>query len=112
MEDNSNDKNVKPRYRLGLGRLPSFLKNKYFIAGVSFVIWMLFFDPRDVFSQLEYTKELNELKTSKAFYQNEIAKEAAELEQLKTNPATLEKYAREKYLMKKDNEDLYIVPEK
>lgn len=95
-----------------LNRIPSFLKNKYFLTGTGFVIWMLFFDPRDVFSQLEHTKELKELKTSKAFYEKEIAKETAELEQLKTNPATLEKYAREKYLMKKDNEDLYIVPEK
>jgi cell division protein DivIC len=95
-----------------LNQIPAFLKNKYFLTGTGFVIWMLFFDPRDVFSQFEHTKELNELKTSKAFYEKEIAKETAELEQLKTNPATLEKYAREKYLMKKDNEDLYIVPEK
>jgi cell division protein DivIC len=95
-----------------LNQIPAFLKNKYFLTGTCFVIWMLFFDPRDIFSQMEYTRELNELKTSKAFYQKEIAKETAELELLKTNPATVEKYAREKYLMKKDNEDLYIVPEK
>lgn len=73
---------------------------------------MLFFDPRDVYTQVQRTKELNELKASKDFYQKEIAKETAELEQLKTNPATLEKYAREKYLMKKENEDLFIVKEK
>jgi cell division protein FtsB len=95
-----------------LNRIPAFLKNKYFLTSIGFVIWMLFFDPRDVFSQWERTKELRKLKGSKAFYQKEIAKETAELEQLKTNPATLEKYAREKYLMKKENEDLFIVPEK
>jgi hypothetical protein len=95
-----------------LNKIPSWLKNKYLLSGAGFVIWMLFFDPRDIFTQIERTKELNGLKTSKAFYQKEIAKETTELEQLKTNPATLEKYAREKYLMKKDNEDLFIVPEK
>jgi cell division protein DivIC len=95
-----------------LSFIPSWIKNKYFIATISFIIWMLFFDPRDIYSQLEHTRELNALKASKAHYQKEIALETAELEQLKTNPATLEKYAREKYLMKKENEDLFVVSEK
>jgi cell division protein FtsB len=92
--------------------IPDWLKNKYLLCGAGFVVWMLFFDPRDLFSQLQHTRELNELKASKAFYQKEIAKESSELEQLKTNPAMLEKYAREKYLMKRENEDLYIISEK
>ena len=49
---------------------------------------------------------------SKAWYQKEIAKESIEAEQLRTNPATIEKYARENYLMKRDNEDIFLVPEK
>ncbi len=73
---------------------------------------MLFFDPRDIYSQLEHTRELNELKASKSYYQKELTKETTELELLKTNPATLEKYAREKYLMKRENEDLFILSEK
>ena len=113
MENSSNIKNIsKPLLRRGLGRLPAWLKNKYILCGAGFIIWMLFFDPRDIYSQLKYTRELNELKTSKSYYQKEIAKEAAELEQLKTNPATLEKYAREKYMMKRENEDLFLVSEK
>jgi len=95
-----------------LNHIPAWLKNKYLLCGASFVVWMLFFDPRDIYSQLQHTRELNELKTSKSHYQKEITKETAELEQLKTNPATLEKYAREKYLMKRENEDLFLVPEK
>jgi hypothetical protein len=112
MENNSNSKNVKPLLRRGLGRLPAWLKSKYFLCGAGFIIWMLFFDPRDIYSQLEHTRELNELKASKSYYQKELTKETAELEQLKTNPATLEKYAREKYLMKRENEDLFIISEK
>jgi len=95
-----------------LHRIPAWLRNKYFLCSAGFIVWMIFFDPRDIYSQLDHTRQLNELITSKHYYQKEIAKETAELEQLKTNPATLEKYAREKYLMKRDNEDLFIVPEK
>jgi cell division protein FtsB len=61
---------------------------------------------------MEHHRELNELLVSKAWYQKEIAKESIEAEQLKTNPATIEKYARENYLMKRDNEDIFLIPEK
>jgi len=61
---------------------------------------------------MEHHRELKELQVSKAWYQKEIAKESIEAEQLKTNPATIEKYARENYLMKRDNEDIFLVPEK
>ena len=94
-----------------LNHIPAWLKNKYLLCGAGFIIWMLFFDPRDIFTQLEHTRELKNLKSSKVHYQQEITKEAAELERLKSNPATLEKYAREKYLMKRDNEDLFLVSE-
>jgi cell division protein FtsB len=56
--------------------------------------------------------ELKELYQSKAYYQEQIVAESKELELLKSNPATLEKYAREKYMMKRDNEELFIIPEK
>lgn len=95
-----------------LNLIPTWLKNKYFLSATAFIAWILFFDPRDVFTQIEHHKELKELQESKAWYQKEIAKESAEAEQLKTNPATVEKYAREKYLMKRENEDLFVIPEK
>jgi cell division protein FtsB len=95
-----------------LNHIPAWLRNKYFLCGAGFIVWMIFFDPRDIYSQLDHTRQLKELQASKHHYQKEIAKETAELELLKTNPATLEKYAREKYLMKKENEDLFVVPEK
>jgi len=94
-----------------LNLIPAWLKNKYFLSVSAFIVWILFFDPRDVFTQMEHHRELNELQVSKAWYQKEIAKESIEAEQLKTNPATIEKYAREKYLMKRDNEDIFIVSE-
>jgi hypothetical protein len=95
-----------------LNHIPAWIKNKYFLSATAFIVWILFFDPRDVFTQIEHRHELNELLVSKAWYQKEIAKESVEAEQLKTNPATVEKYARENYLMKRDNEDIFIIPEK
>ena len=95
-----------------LNLLPAWLKNKYFLSAGAFIAWMLFFDPKDSFTQIQLQKELKELQVSKAWYQKEINKEFIEIEQLKTNPATIEKYARENYLMKRENESIFIIPEK
>ena len=96
--------------KLLLGHIPAWLKNKYTIASISFLAVILFFDKNDFFTRKIRDKELNDLLKSKAHYQKEIAAEQLELERLKNNPATLEQYAREKYMMKKENEDLYIIP--
>ncbi len=72
---------------------------------------MLFLDKNDLFTQLARTRELNNLRQSKQYYSTRIEAERKELEGLKHDPAVLEKYAREKYLMKRDNEDLFIIPE-
>lgn len=95
-----------------LNHIPSWLKNKYLIAFTAFCIVILFLDKNDIFTQLSRKKELRELEKSKAHYTTQIAAERKELEALKTKPATLEKYAREKYLMKKDNEEVFLIPEK
>jgi cell division protein FtsB len=92
-----------------LSHIPSLLKNKYLLTAVAFVIWMLFFDAKDMITQHERSQELHQLKESRAYYTAEIAKERKSLQELKSNPAAIEKYAREKYLMKRDNEDLFIV---
>ena len=92
-------------------KLLTRFSNKYFISFSAFLAIMFFFDKNDVLTQAERRKELRELRESRTWYSTQIASETKELEGLKTNPATLEKYAREKYLMKKDNEDLFLVPE-
>ena len=83
--------------------------NKYLISGIAFAIWMLFFDRNDVTLQIRRVRELNKLEQNEKNMALKIANTKKELDLLKTNPETLEKYAREKYMMKKDNEDLYIV---
>lgn len=79
------------------------------IAGVFFLVWMLFIDQRDFFQQRERKAELDRLELKKRYYQSEIDKARKTLTDLQTNPAALEKFARERYLMKKDGEDIFTM---
>jgi cell division protein DivIC len=92
-----------------LKKIGYIFTNKYLVTGIAFAIWMLFFDRNDVTLQMKRIQEVNKLQKSEKIMANQIADTKHELELLKTNPETLEKYAREKYLMKKDNEDLFII---
>ena len=96
-----------------LEKIPSWLKNKYLLTAIGFVVWMLFFDERDfITTHIRQPRELKKLQQSEKYYQGEITATKNELEKLKSNPSTIEKYAREKYLMKRDNEDLFLIREK
>lgn len=90
-------------------RLFDLIKNKFFLATVAFVIWMIFFDRNDLFSQYEYHQQLNKLKQEQLFYKAETEKVNKDLDELTSDKAKLEKFAREKYLMKKDNEDIFVI---
>ncbi|HXB35921.1 MAG TPA: hypothetical protein VNV35_20985 [Puia sp.] len=95
-----------------LSRIPSFVKNRYLLTGAGFVIWIVFFDSRDLItSHFREKSDLLKLEESKKYYEQQIAVTKRELEQLKTNPAVLERYAREKFLMKKEKEDLFRIRE-
>ena len=87
----------------------SFLRNKYVLSVLAFIVWMIFFDPKDWGLIAARRDKLKELQKSEQHLNQQIAETRTELSLLKTSAATIEKYAREKYLMKKDNEDLYIV---
>ena len=87
----------------------SLLRNKYLITTLGFLVWMLFIDRNDLPTQWKRVKELRTLQQSEKTMDKQISDTKEELNLLKTNPSTLEKYAREKYMMKKDNEDLYII---
>jgi cell division protein FtsB len=89
--------------------LPFWLKNKYFIAGSFFLVWMVFFDPKDLGTGLSKQSKYKDLQKSEKQLIDKISETKQELGQLKNSALTIEKYAREKYLMKKENEDLFIV---
>jgi cell division protein DivIC len=91
-------------------KIPSWLKNKYVLTALCFGIWILFIDDRDfVTTHFRHLKELHKLEARKVYFEDQILTVRKELDQLKSNPGTLEKYAREKYLMKRDNEDLFVI---
>lgn len=89
--------------------IPSFLKNKFFLAAGGFAVWLLFFDRNDLLTQIQWGEELRSLQKSKKYYTEQIAEERKISEELRSSPTTIEKYAREKHMMKRDNEDLFIV---
>ena len=88
--------------------ITSIIKNKFLLAVIGFSVWMLFFDRNDIPSQIERFQKLKELKTNTAYYEQKIEAAKAELEKRKNDPTAYERIAREKYYMKKDNEDIFL----
>jgi cell division protein FtsB len=84
------------------------LGNRYIIVLVFFAVWMLFIDNTSYMEHRILNKQLNELEDNKKYYQDEIHKDDENIKLLK-NPDQIEKYAREKYYMKRDSEDIYII---
>lgn len=84
------------------------LKNKYFLTIAGLLVWLVFFDKNDVFTQYELIQKCDKLKKDKEYYLSEIENNKASLADLRTNTKSLETFSREKYLMKKENEDVYV----
>lgn len=89
-----------------------FLTNKYLLAACFFAVWLMFFDHNDLILQYKRSRELREVREKADYYREKISNTRKEVEGLRVNTASLEKVAREKYLMKKDNEDLFVIDEK
>lgn len=88
-----------------------YIKNKFTLTLLGFVIWVAFFDKNDLLSQIELRGEVKKLEAEKKYFLTEIGKNKSDMQELMTNPKNLEKFAREKYLMKKDNEDVFVLVE-
>ncbi len=88
-----------------------FLKNKYVLTILVFATWLLWFDKNDVFSQDDRHDQVKKLEQEVAYYTSEIERSKREEIELQSNPKLLEKFAREHYLMKKDNEDIFVIVE-
>lgn len=84
-----------------------FLTNSYILILTIFLVWMFFFDENTHLNR-EFNKEIEELRNTITFYKQEIEKDKKTIKQLQDS-LQLERFAREKYLMKKDNEDVYII---
>lgn len=92
-------------------RFLNLLKNKYVLAVVVLTIWMLFFDQNNLIDRVVNMRKYQQLKKDKEYYQTKIEEDRKKLLELRTNRENLEKFAREQYLMKKDNEDIFVIEE-
>lgn len=85
-----------------------FLRNKYAWVLLFFVTWMVFLDNYSWIDHNALDKEIQELEDNRDYYKQEILNDSRNIKLLK-NPEQIEKYAREKYYMKRDSEDIYII---
>lgn len=92
--------------------LLKIIKNKYFIVVTALIVWLFFFDKNDVYTQIDLIKKCNKLKAERDYYLTEIESNKKQIQELRNNKESLETFAREKYLMKKDNEDVFVIVKK
>lgn len=85
------------------------LKNKYFLTSLAFILYITIFSQNNLIERMSSMHELNKLETQKEYYLNIIQENTEKIKELKTDQAHLEKFAREEYLMKKANEDIFII---
>jgi len=93
-------------------KIPTPLRNKYFITFIIFLTWILFIDTFDILTQIKMTKELKQLKKQEKFYKVEIEKDSTTIYNLNNIPKEQERFARERFLMKKYNEEVFFVRDK
>ena len=95
-----------------LDKIPPILKNKYLLTGVAFLLLMLFLDRNNLISQYKMRKELKGLRKELQFYRDQAMMDSIELSRLLGDSLELERLGREKYMMKRDSEDIYIIVRK
>ena len=94
--------------KLRKSKVIRILSNKYVIILLLFVIWMIFFDENSLLNHWELDKEIDNLEKSNEYYQEQIDQDKKVIENL-NDPDSLEKYAREEYKMKKENEEIFLI---
>ena len=100
------------KVRKFINNIPKPFKNKYIILLVFFAFWITFIDDYNLIKQYQLQKDINKLKEQKEYYISEIESDSIELYQLQNSEEEQERFAREKFLMKKDNEDVFIIKAK
>lgn len=95
-----------------LKQLFNRFNNFYLLFLTVFAVWMLFFDGNNIYEQIQTQKKISQLEQDKTYYKESILSLQKEIKELQANPKQLEKFAREKYKMKKPKEDVYVIVEK
>jgi hypothetical protein len=96
-------------YKESFGVFVPLLRNKYSLSLILFFVWIVFFDSNNIIERAFHLRKMHQLERDRIFYEGKIKADRAKLDELESNPANLEKFAREHYLMKKDHEDVFII---
>ncbi|MEI9918650.1 MAG: septum formation initiator family protein [Bacteroidota bacterium] len=94
-----------------LKKLPPAFRNFYIVCGMLFVFWMTFLDSNDLITRFKMSMKLGDLESEKEYYNQKIVEVEKDRNELMTNKELLEKFAREKYLMRKETEDVFVIVE-
>jgi cell division protein FtsB len=97
---------------MGMKKLLKYGGNFYVLSVLFFLFWMIFIDSNNIVNHIRMSRQISQLEDQKEFYLEKKEKIKAEREELVSNSELLEKFAREKYLMKKPTEDIYVIVEK
>ena len=95
-----------------LRKIVNFFRNKFLLTIAIFVVWIFLFDSNNLLDRIKDIRNLNQLKSDREYYIEKTTQDSLRLKELKTDNANLEKFAREQYLMKRDNEDIFVVVKK
>jgi len=93
-------------------KILSFLRNKFILTTLIFFVWLLLFDSNNLVDRMKSVINLRQLEKDRDYYISKIRQDSIKLHELRTNNDNLEKFAREQYLMKKDDEDIFVIIEK
>ena len=88
------------------------LKNKYLFAFLVFSVWMIFLDDHNILFLRQNLNKVKRYRVESAYYKEKILADSERLKELQTSSKNLEKFAREQFLMKKKNEDIFVIIEK
>ena len=92
-------------------QLPHWLKNRYFISVFCFFIWICFFDTNSITTQIHQSKQIKKIQEDQKYYKKEIKQDQEIINIIEKDSLTpeLEKYLREKLLLSKENEEIFII---
>ena len=103
---------AKSNFQYYFEKLPKPLRNKFLVTTALFMIWMAFFDRHSLLTQFSLQNTLEELRDKRTYFQEEIKNDTKKQAELSTDDKSLEKFAREEHLMKKEDEDIFIIVNK
>jgi cell division protein DivIC len=92
-----------------LRKIPSSLRNRYALLALALLVWITFLDRNDIWTTLKNRHELSRMRDQKEWYTKEIERTNEQLHEISSNKQLLEKFARERYLMKRENEDIFVL---